>query len=67
MFNPYFSQVQDALSVPEHKRTGNDLLAGLKALDGDKLLLLLLIIIFLQEGQQEEHWPLLAALIYCLM
>ena len=69
MFNPYFSQVQDALLVPKNEGPGGiqQLLAGISTLDGDKLLLILLIFILLPEGRQEERWPLVAALIYCMM
>lgn len=69
MFNPYFSQVQDALLVPKNEGPGSihQLFAGIGSLDGDKLLLLLLIFVLLQEGRQEERWPLVAALIYCMM
>lgn len=69
MFNPYFSQVQDALVSPKKAEPGSirQLFAGIGSLDGDKLLLILLIFVLLQEGRWEEHGPLVAALIYCMM
>lgn len=69
MFNPYFSQVQDVLRMPEQQRptSPGGFSPERKALDGDRLLLLLLIVVLLQEGRQEEYWPLILALIYCMM
>lgn len=67
MFNPYFSEPREALEKPHNTEPWNGLMHRLHNLDGDDLFLLLLVFLLIREGQQEERWPLVAALIYCVL
>ena len=69
MYNPYLMKPEDELQ-PVSKEIHNnpfDFLKRVTKLNHDDLILLLLLLLILQEEKREEKWPLLAALIYCLL
>ena len=71
MFNPYFQDPVQMLSEQKDHRAGENPMEGIlkriKGLDSDDLLLLLLIVILIRDGCREEVWPLLTALVYCMI
>jgi hypothetical protein len=70
MFNPYLSAPSQALArIPPRKEKDGPLrlLERLKKLDSDDLLLMLIIYLLMKEPDKDELWPLLAALVYCIL
>lgn len=71
MYNPYVSSLSSALQPVSR---GKDPLGGLGgllgrlgSLDSDDLLLLLMIYLLIKDGEQDNIWPLAAALIYLML
>lgn len=70
MYNPYFHEPSQML---RQKDTGtmnqplDGLLKRIGHLDSDDLLVLLLIFILFRDGKKDGIWPLLAALVYCIL
>lgn len=68
MYNPYYLSPQEALRKPKYQGStvGSFPILGQRNLDGDSLLMLVLVFLLLQEGGG-EHWPLILALLYCIV
>jgi hypothetical protein len=70
MFNPYLATPRQALEqIPPRKAAEGHqrLLERLRKLDSDDLLLMLMIYFLMKEPNKDELWPLLAALLYCIL
>ena len=70
MFNPYFHDPSRMLQQSSSSGSQNPLegiLNRIRRMDSDDLLLLLLIVILVKDGCREDVWPLVAALIYCVI
>lgn len=68
MFNPYLNRPEQMLE-PIRKRQAplDGIVKKLKTLDRDDLLVLAILYLAMGEGKQEELWPLLAVLLYCIL
>ena len=70
MFNPFFHEPIQMLE----KQTGspqfnpaNMIMQRISQLDGDDLLILLLIFLIFKDGKKDNVWPIIAALVYCML
>lgn len=70
MYNPFFQEPAQMLEKKEVS-VGQNPMDGfvnrLRELDRDDLLILLLIFLLFRDGNQDNLWPLLAALVYCML
>ena len=70
MYNPYF---HEPIKMLERKTDSGfsaplrSLINRIQQLDSDDLLLLLLIFLLFRDGERDHLWPLLAALVYCML
>lgn len=68
MFNPYLNRPTQMLEPVTGKQ---DLLGGImkrfRELDSDDLLLMLIVYLVMKDGKRDDVWPLLAALLYCIL
>ena len=70
MYNPWICGVGGCLSPVTGKKQGNmfdGVLKRLRRLDEDDILLLVILFFLMKNGEQERQWPLLAAMIYCML
>ncbi len=68
MYNPYLHSPEQMLEpVREQKSPLEGIIRKLRQLDTDDLLVLLLIYLLIQDGRKDDLWPLLGALIYCIL
>ena len=70
MFNPYFHESGGILECSSGRKNENPvdmILQKFKRLDNDDLLILMLIFLLFRDGKRESIWPLLAALVYCML
>lgn len=68
MFNPYISEPAQALEpISKRQEPLGGFLNQIRQLDGDDLLVMLILYLLLRDGKQDELWPLLGALMYCIL
>lgn len=68
MYNPYLNTTKQMLEpVRERKGLMEGLVTKLRRLDEDDLLLMLIVYLVVRNGDRDDVWPLLAALVYCIL
>lgn len=70
MYNPYLSSIGAFLRPVTRQRSGSlfgGILNRLRHLDEDDLLLILILFFLMKNGDKEGQWPLLAAIVYCML
>lgn len=70
MYNPYLHGIGSFLRPVTEKGAGGlfgGILQRLRCLDEDDILLLLILFLLMKNGEREGQWPLLAAMIYCIL
>ncbi len=70
MYNPFFQDPAQMLEQNKKSKGQNSMggfMERLRGLDRDDLLILLLIFLLFQDENQDNIWPLLAALVYCML
>lgn len=72
MYNPYLQGIAGFLRpmTGGGSKTGGaigGILRRLRGLDEDDLLLLMILLLLMKHGEWEGQWPLLAAVIYCML
>ncbi len=71
LYNPYLGPVGEMLEPVRGNSGRSDplggILKGLSRLDGDDILLMMIIYLVLRDGEKENLWPLLGALLYCML
>ena len=70
MYNPFLNSTAEMLEpVYRRKKDGfmERIFGRISSLDGDDLLIMLIIYLIMKDNEKEDIWPLLAALLYCVL